>query len=1141
MMGKKSLAVSALIAATVVPAVSSAAPGVLADKPLFLGSEVQPNIFFIVDDSGSMDWEVLKSNRALQIHGSGTNSGNMDFTPNNTAEILELCSGYNVMAYDPTKTYTPWVGVDEDGITYADKTLTTALHDPYDNDNLDDVSGHFYIKWNDKDKDGLYDNGECAVPTNYGSTLSRSECTAKASTCVGVNSLSSSAKKNYANWYTYYRKREYVAKRALSEIITNSNSRMGLATLHNNNSVGTEVKDVDDISLPIDTAAKANKLKLKKNLFRIYSSGGTPLRQTLKKAGDYFEVGKAPSSSLFGKTPNPTSPILDADSGGECQQNFSILMSDGTWNGSSPSVGNTDKNSENKFDGGSYADGVSNTLADVAMKYYKEDLAPTLANNVPVILGVDENDAQHMVTYTVAFGVNGTLTANPPNTTSSFAWPTPSSNSIKTIDDMRHAAWNGRGQFLSAGDPDELISSLASAIKGISDREGAASAVAFNSTGLATDTLVFQARFDSGGWHGTLAAFEFDEDGVGGLEWDAAKVLDTRNLSSSPREIITYNGTKGIAFEFPSNYRGLSSSDLSQAQVNDLLANSPHGVGATVGAQVALNQTFGEQLTDYLRGDFAHDGGQFRDRFDHRLGDIAHSSPAFVGAPNALYPDNIGSSSDLYSDFFKAKEKRTPVVYIGANDGMLHAFHGKTGEELMGYIPGLVFSDEAGRGLHYLSEKEYTHIPYVDGSPVAVDVYIDDDWATYLVGGLRAGGKGIYVLDVTNPGDLKEAKASDIVKMEFTHKDLGFSFSRPQVVKMNNGKWAAIFGNGYNNDPLGDGSAKLFVLYLDGSGHELIETKAGFVVNSNCQDFSSDCNGLSSPVVLDFNGDFVADRVYAGDLQGNLWAFDISSKNSTDWDVDYMDGGKPLPLFTACTSSTCTSGGKAVNRQPITSKPAVAVHPTELRLKTEPNLMVYFGTGQYFAENDNFTTDKQTMYGIWDAGSKNAGLERDDLQRQKISNTTTSGLVTRDITDNEVTYNERGLANAELGWYEDLPDLGERTVVTATVVGDILFYNTMVPEANSDGNSCLPGGKGYLMAVDRMTGGLPEATVFDLDNDGEFDDTLVAGFQIPAIPGPSTLFDEKLVTPDSSGGLRAPNVRAGKKRVSRRASWTVIR
>ena len=287
-----------------------------------------------------------------------------------------------------------------------------------------------------------------------------------------VSSLTAAQKTNYANWYSYYRKREYIAKRALSQIIKDSSARIGLGSLHNHNSIRTPVKDIDDITTPVDTTAKTNKNNLLGNLFNIRSSNGTPLRLGLENVGEYF------SGNLSGTW--GASPILSSAQGGQCQKNFAIVMSDGFWNGNSPSVGNTDTDGDGPWDGDFYEDNWQNTLADVAMKYYETDLSGLEDKVVPA--GVDENKAQHLVTYTVAFGVNGTLTANPPNRTDAFDWPKPSANSATTIDDMRHAAWNGRGKFLSAGDPQALISSLNRAIKDIDSLAGTSAAAALNST-----------------------------------------------------------------------------------------------------------------------------------------------------------------------------------------------------------------------------------------------------------------------------------------------------------------------------------------------------------------------------------------------------------------------------------------------------------------------------------------------------------------------------------------------------------------------------------------------------------------------------------------------------------------------------------
>lgn len=1112
------------------------APGELSDKPLFLGTDVQPNILWLVDDSGSMDWEKLITKEAQSAHSDASTGYYLDFaSPGNNEEKRELCPGYNVMAYDPNKVYLPWAGEDKSNNIYTDSDVTSARKDPYlndgdtfsdnygnddadysDSDNTQNLNSHYYYLWNDSDNDGLYDSGECSTDN---------------SNRVKVGDLSSAEEKqNYANWFTYYRKREYVAKRALSQIITDSQARMGLASLHNRNSVGTPIKDVDNISVPIDSDANDNKDALLTNLFKIDSNSGTPLRKNLKQAGDYFKVDTDPSTGLFGFTPSPNTPILAADQGGECQQNFTVLMSDGYWNGDSPSVGHQDQDTGDEFVDTSHSDSYRNTLADVAMKYYKEDLAPTYDNNVPVIAGVDENNAQHMVTYTVAFGVNGTLDAGPTSTGVDFTWPEAEEDTATSIDDMRHAAWNGRGEFLNAGNPDDLINSLQAAINDIADRDGAASAVAFNSTSLGTDTLVFQARFNSGGWYGALSAFTFNSDGLGPLQWEAGELLSNRDLSTEPRQIISFNGTQGVPFGFPADYKNPSADELASAQLQDLLTDAPYNYSTSTTAEVTINQNYGEEIIKFLRGDFSTEvdaGGtfSFRNRYDKRLGDVIHSSPDYVGIPNMAYPNLIEGTSNKYSDFIAAQTSRTPVVYVGANDGMLHGFRASDGKEIFAYIPGLLYNSASGQGLHYLADTSYSHIPYVDGSPSSADLFVDGSWKTYLVGGLRAGGKGIYVLDVTDPARLTESNASDTVVQEFTHTNMGYSFSRPQIVRLNNGRWAAVFGNGYNNT--GDGKAKLFILYLDNSGGYLeLDTGVGSIANSNCNDAGSDCNGLSTPTLLDTNGDGSIDRVYAGDLHGNLWAFNLSNTNSTNWTSAYLDNSSnPLPVFQSCSTSPCTTA----SRQPITTKPAVQSHPNRVSQTTEPNLMIYFGTGQYLATNDNLTTSIQSMYGIWDANLSD--LDRTDLQNQTIS-VAAGSTGGRDLTSNAVSYTTGN--NGELGWYIDLPDSGERIVSEAAVVGDIVFFNTMVP----DSASCNGGGYGYLMFADRMEGSQPDFTVLDFNNDGTFDDDILGGIKVNAIPGAARLIDGLEVISDSSGNISDFGVQTNAAKPSSRASWT---
>ena len=1121
-----------------------AAPGTLSTSPLFLQSgSVQPNIFFMIDDSGSMDWEILKSSGALAIgdYSGFRNRDNLDYTPDRTDrdELLESCAGYNVLYYDPTNTYTPWTGVDINGNAYQDQGITSALNDPYnpasgsrdltDDEGVGDPPG--YMTWSD-DGDGVFEQGECPDVNDAGFDYNNL-FVATVGGFGPTQVMTAAEQANFANWYSYYRKREYVAKRALSQIIDASDARMGLATLHNNNTVRTLVADVDDISTPVDTSAQANKTALMRNLFRVNSSGRTPLRQALRDTGEYFA-----DNSGWGST-----PILPASLGGECQQNFTILMSDGFWNGGDPGVGNTDSDGTGPFDGGDYADTFSNTLADVAMEYYETDLSP-LADKVPVIAGVDENNAQHMVTYTVGFGVNGNLAdTEVPGQANFNGWPQPIQDTPTTIDDMRHAAFNGRGQFLSAKNPQDLIDSLTTYIADIQARIGTAAAVSFNSTNLNTGTRVFQSIFDSSSWSGDLLAKDIVINGVTGIAsisgtvWQASTDIDGRTPAS--RQIISYDGTtgNGVNFEWGS---------LNSAQQNDLRTNASGGTDIEAAGMARL---------DFIRGERGCESGNLgtcsytdsnSDTYTSKslrprasaLGDIVHSSPYFVGPPSLAYPDSIEPASP-YSAFAISNSSRAGITYVGANDGMLHALN-DSGVEVFSYIPESLFSSDAGAGLHYLSDPNYTHRYYVDLSPTVQDAYIDiggtTAWHTVLVGALRGGGKGLFAMDVTYPSALA-SNAAGHVMWEFSHNDLGYTFSDIQIGKLNNGKWAAVFGNGYNNDPNGDGRAKLFVLYLDGSNATtpiVIDTGVGIMdsTSQDCANSNSDCNGLSTPRLVDLNGDGTVDRVYAGDLHGNLWAFDVADKtNTANWTPAYGIN----PLFRACSAIPCT----AANRQPITDQPDVVLHPTQTAYSTRPNMLVFFGTGQYLTQLDNANAQLQSFYGVWDSNTGN--LDRSSLLAQTI--TTTSDAVlgnVRTISSNPVSY-----SSTEKGWLIDLPISGERSVTNPAAFGKVVFFNTVIPSVSSS-NMCSVGGSGWLMAVDLLTGGEPAFVPIDVNNDGVFDATdqlsgvSVVGTESSGVPAESRFISDKRVTADSTGAINIDNIQSGPPEVPSRMSWSEL-
>ena len=1111
----------------------------LSTSPLFLGTSVEPNVFFLSDDSGSMDWDImtLGNQGRMSLVGAtqtktfsyvlpaadnnyGFESSNgrilpseesVQATANMPADAYGVWrgrfSGFNVMYYNPEITYTPWSGVDGAGNPFGNIGPLAAPLDPFNTSSptvnltalwtweADDVprttSGNEdiivtnyyparYYTWTDSDSDGVVDADDAHTrieikPGNapfVHASGDRGDC-ANPLSCTYAEEI-----QNFANWFSYNRRREATAKNAIGNVIGNaSNARMGYATLHNNSGVN----NIQIASMNTDPVS-GNKRTLVDGLYNTQSSNGTPLRQNLRDVGRYYECV---SGNLFGVSGSGC-PILDAASGGTCQQNFTVLMTDGFYNGSSPSLGNKDGDANTAFDGPPFADGVSDTLADVAMHYYERDLSATLANQVPVTGGVDNASHQHMVTYTVAFGVTGELdpfgdktpadaTDTDPNDPG-FNWTNPFSGSsaqqnARRIDDLWHAAYDGRGVFLGAQNPTDLSRSLSEAISNITDRTGAASTVALNSASLSTDTRIFQARFSSSEWSGQLRAIPIDPDGnLGSLLWDAGELLKTQAAFggwSTNRPIITSDGTTGVPF------RWANLSGAQQAALNKNAAGTFDG--------------FGSQRVDYLRGDTSNENVlpyNFRFRLDDfKLGDIIHSAPVFVGAPPFLYSDTIESVP--YSTFRASQNTRIPMVYVGANDGMLHGFDAETGEERIAFVPSKVYPT-----LSALTDPAYLHQYYVDGSPTAGDAFYNGAWHTVIVGTLRSGGQGIFALDITDPSTFSEADAVNTVMWQFSDADdtdMGYTFGEATIAKMQNGQWVAIVGNGYNNTENDGnqsflGEAVLYIIDIEtGTLIKKISTQHGMA-----QSFDGTTpNGLTSPAAVDVDGDFIADLIYAGDLQGNMWKFDVQDSNPNNWDVASAAGPTPKPLFIAKDASNVP--------QPITVRPQVSQHPDG-----EGGFMVFFGTGQYMETGDNSSTPPQqvhSFYGIWDqkgiASGNHTTVANTELRVQTIGTTTFSGQIVRTISDNPIDIWGPGTGEF-MGWRVDLPLTAEKVVSNPLLRTERVIFSTLVP---SD-QPCDVGGTSWLMELNFQNGGPPNFSVFDLNDDGIFNDNDKATGQV---------------------------------------------
>ncbi|MCG6940542.1 MAG: hypothetical protein LJE69_04755 [Thiohalocapsa sp.] len=636
----------------------------------------------------------------------------------------------------------------------------------------------------------------------------------------------------------------------------------------------------------------------------------------------------------------------------------------------------------------------------------------------------------------------------------------------------------------------ESFESVFDLIAGVSS----SSSVVANTLMLKTGTYIYQGRFDSTDWSGDLVAFPVNLDGsLGSIAWQARDVLDRQLAGSgwnSSRVVLTSASRLGGGVRFRWD-------DLSYAEKAALNRNPMSD----------RDDGHGRARLDFLRGDISNElqhGGGFRDR-SHLLGDIVNSDPLYVGQPPFNYPDSLERYAN-YSEF--AAAKRDPIIYVGGNDGFLHGFDITSGEERLAYVPRGVYER-----LSWLTSLDYkrNHRFFVDGGIIVGDVVLDwwgytgDGWHSVLVGTLGAGGKGVYALDISDPDDFEQTLTAadklvlwDYTAADYGFGDLGYTFSAPSVIRLRNyfgtvddpwniGTWAVAIGNGYAS---ARGSANLFLVGI-GSGSLLanIEVDAG------------PDNGLSSVAPVDIDGDYNVDFIYAGDLQGNLWRFEPTSAG-TAWKVSFSGE----PLFRATD--------EAGHPQPITIRPAVFMHP-------DGGVLVVVATGKFF-EIEDATPDPSrvnSIYAVWDRLDGTAGLRREHLQPQAFyAGGAAHGYDLRVSTSNTFKwYTGEDLPDGTedppeyMGWYLDLLDprgddgptpRGELVAAELKVRGERVIVTSMIPSEEP----CDFGGEGWLTELNYLNGAPPAGVLFDLNDDGVFDDldTLTVVVDDPDLETPHT-------------------------------------
>ena len=1091
----------------------------IAQSPMAVKSKAKPTFIFALDDSGSMDSEVLlPTNDGAAWFNTEDNSfigrnsadaaapGVINFNkagganstwkkyvylfPNGvsgsdgrrtygdstndhyaippTKEFAWLRSHvYNPIFYDPTQTYTPWEPAYNDSslIKYSNISISgnvaAPTHPGQSTTNnttelistIDSSATGFRFKiqegmvW-DITGATCYDTGSTTVRTcnspasevydakipYYPATyyISDSTCTNVSCPAVGpdgvrlrkivINSSTSSywcgssctrtyaqEIQNFANWFSYYRKRRLLLNAAFGQALNDiSKLRVGRFRFSESPS-SVSIFDFD---------TTYDKEKFLYGIYNMDTTGGTPTRKALDRIG-----------TLFDTQTGAQAPILNA-----CQYNAGFILTDGFANTTLPS--NRPDNADGAagtFSGAApYADTFSNTLADYAMFFYTKRLRSDLpAGQVPVNSydaspSADKNPDLHLNTYALTMGAKGTIYGvdvqssvdpykYPP------VWPKPDTDRNPTaVDDLFHATINGRGDMFSATNVAELSAGIKEAINRVFAKSGAAAAGAVQNPNVTSDQNdYFESTYNSGNWTGELKARNLDAttgDISANTVWESQALLDAR--TSSSRFIATYTGAAGVAF---------TSTALSASLSEFASPTSPPG------------PSDGAAVINYLRGDRSGESAYIYRNRAHLLGDIVNGEPVIVRAPFRNYAD-AG-----YSTFKKsnAVTSRVRVVLQGANDGMLHAFNANTGAEEWAYIPKMVLPN-----LKYLTQRiNFQHRYFVDSTPVYEDVDFKSvpgttgggtDWRTIAVSGLGAGGKGYFALDLTETTATNEADLVGKVLWEFPNNatatgNVGFSFGKPVITKLGNGDWVVLVTSGYNNAGSGDGVGHLYLLNpMTGAIVKDIPTGVGSTTTPS---------GLGPVAVYAENGDVdnTALAAYAGDLQGNLWHFNLDTEVVTK--IATLVDANNIP-------------------QPITAVP-------ELASFTVGGVMrhaLFVGTGKYIGDTDVPSTagantnasQTQTAYVLLvdPASPVQISPLRSKLEQQSI---TASGNV---LTTTAVSVNLCG-DEAKLGWYADLPVSGQRLVTDMAIAQKKALMTINLPSSDV----CSPGGQSWYLEM----------------------------------------------------------------------------
>lgn len=1208
--------------ALVLPPVAAAAASVTVDQqPLTVRPAIPPNIVLMLDDSGSMNWDIMPDYDYLAdtTQGGLTNAAingvyyNPTITyalPPHSDSTLYPASDFAAAPVNGFDTASATVDLslyrgrydsndtqyEASAIQYSVALKTTAgtayAANPsclsgwgnsgkypgwcsHDSDpgasvwyNFYDTDNHYFYRSKCNAITDVYDAsaGKCypgisffvyttGPQGNYTTHFvpkTTGDCSLVTLPANGVCDDDNATRQNVANWFSYYHTRLLMAKSGLMSAFLGMSDkyRFGFGSINGNNNGnlpspnatfgGKKLAEVQPFGNGAPGTQKANFW----NWAATASAGSsTPLLAALQAVGKYYQDAQPWTSMASdpGYVEDGDNPPL------ACRASYTILTTDGFWNPGITGIGNVDGNDGSTVTGPNaqsyqylasdpYQDNYADTLADVAMKYWMTDLQPSLSNEVPKSTE-DPAFWQHMVTFTMGMGflpVNidpaGTTVdqifawANGGAPISGFGWPQPSGasgGSVNNIADLAHAGLNGHGAFFSVTNPEAFTTGLKAALKRVNERVGTGASAAANSTQLQNGTVLYQANYFTGTWKGDLKALAVDPDT--GAVATVPTWLASQQLPAAPaREIQTFNPSSGTFVEFKNG--GALPPDLSSAQLSAL--------GGTAAEQ--------EAMVDYLRGDASQEvrnGGTFRDRVDaagnaNALGDIVSSQPAYNGIAE---PDEFANQSfygtssfhdwavgttDAFGNFTpSAASQRTPVIYVAANDGMLHGFNADTGAEVYAYLPGAVIT----AGLKNLSAQDYgdpgnPHQFYNDGQVTIAEAYLPSlpqihgsSWHTILVGTTGRGlAKAVYAIDVTDPAAITPLWERSAGDGEPGSDYIGQMVGRPVIAQTNatasSSTWSVLMGNGYNSAQGVSALLQFNLVTGDLDVHETTDATSG--------------NGLAGPLVwLDNPSNGVSTVAYAGDLHGHVWSFALNDTTGTN----------PTPTSTGALLFTAVDGSGVA--QPITAGMMAGRDPTT------GNVWLFFGTGEYLNLSDLANTDTQTWYGII-VQSSDATLVTNLANGR-------SALVQRTITDEDPgnplaippvlparTISEQtdpNDMNGKSGWYIDLltPSnagplaKGERMVDPNQLYGGLLIGTTRIPQAT---DVCNPSGTGWVMAIDPYTGAATD-DFFDVNGNGSIDSgdrfngNPVAGIGFGSLPNSPIFVGSHMYTTLDSGNI----------------------